>query len=214
VPALKLIQSAAPATPAMALSRELSAAELSAAAHGDGPATLRLVRCYQDRLLAFVSRMLGRDQQALVEDIAQETFLRVFRNLRGWKSDGPAQLSTWIFTIAARLCIDELRKRQRRGVVVDVEHAPGVAARADALAVARNLSHRVESALRQLSDDQRTVFVMRVIEELPEREVAAALQIDEGTVKSRLSRARAHLRVLLAEPAPEGRGTEDRGEAP
>src|SRR5215831_13951822 len=90
------------------------------AAAGDRSAARVLVETYQDRVFALVSRMLAGRGRATIEDVAQDTFLQVFRRLGGFGAGGPALLSTWILTIAARRAIDELRK-QRPQLVADLE---------------------------------------------------------------------------------------------
>src|SRR5262245_48554442 len=91
---------------------ELDEVTLARARRGEAAACRMLVKRYGRMVFALGWRMLaGRGGNAAVEDLAQETFLRVFRALPGFKSDGPARLSSWILTIAARLCTDELRRR-------------------------------------------------------------------------------------------------------
>src|SRR5688572_19606572 len=82
------------------------------AARGDHDASRRLVELYQDRVFALMSRMLSGRGRATIEDIAQDTFLVVFRQLVQFDTRGSAKLSTWILTIAARRAIDELRKQR------------------------------------------------------------------------------------------------------
>jgi RNA polymerase sigma-70 factor (ECF subfamily) len=174
---------------------ELDELALKRAQRGDAAACTALVRCYQERVGALLSRMLtpsGRG--AAIEDIAQETFLRVFRALADWVPGGSARLSTWILTVATRAAIDELRKRHASGPLVDVvDPAPSPPIEL------RSLGRAIERALGELVPDFRAVFVLREFHELSYDEIARALDIDVGTVKSRLSRARAELRIALAE---------------
>lgn len=105
---------------------ELDEVTLKRAQLGESAACTALVRRYQERVGALVSRMLtpsGRG--AAIEDVAQETFLRVFRALPDWDPRGSARLSTWILTVATRVAIDELRKRPSVAAPVDaVDSAP------------------------------------------------------------------------------------------
>lgn len=179
---------------------ELDDATLRRAMRGDAGACREVVEAYQDRVFALVSRMLAGRGRATVEDIAQETFLAVFRQLPRFEPDGAAKLSTWILTIAARRAIDELR-RQRPALLVDRERAGD--AHADDRAVRRELAAAIETALRELSPELRAAFLLREYHGLEYAEIARALAIDLGTVKSRLSRARARLRQLLAEVGHE-----------
>jgi RNA polymerase sigma-70 factor (ECF subfamily) len=183
---------------------ELDAPTLQRAVRGDAGASRALVEMYQVRVFALVSRMLAGRGRATIEDAAQDTFLHVFRQLGAFDAAGPARLSTWILTIAARRAIDELR-RQRPTLLPELERAPEGRAgertgeRADERAIRRELAAAIEAALRELSPELRAAFLLREYHGLEYAEIAAALAIDLGTVKSRLSRARAALRERLAE---------------
>jgi RNA polymerase sigma-70 factor, ECF subfamily len=174
---------------------ELDELTLKRAQRGEPAACTALVRRYQQQVGALVSRMLTPSgRRASVEDVAQETFLRVFRALSGWETGGSARLSTWILTIAARVAIDELRKRPPTEPPLDPVRAtqpPPVEL--------RSLGRAIERALAELAPEYRAAFVLREFHELSYEEIGRALDIDIGTVKSRLSRARAELRVALAE---------------
>jgi RNA polymerase sigma-70 factor (ECF subfamily) len=161
----------------------------------DPAAWKALVVRYERRVFALLSRMLGGGRRAQVEDLAQETFLQVFRGLDGFTANGPARLSTWILTIAARRAIDELRRREPRLLPED---APAAARPDDALRRGE-IAAAIERAVADLSPEYRAAFLLREYHCLDYAEIAAALAIDPGTVKSRLSRARAALRAALAE---------------
>jgi len=175
---------------------EIDARTLRLAGAGDAAAARTLVDTYQRRVFALASRMLAGRGRATIEDAAQDTFLEVFRRLPGFQPGGAARLSTWILTIAARRAIDELRRR-RPTLLADLE-APGDA-RGDDRAIRRELVAAIERALRDLSPELRAAFLLREYHGLDYAEIASALAIDLGTVKSRLSRARAALREHLAE---------------
>ena len=178
-------------------SDELDELALVRAAAGEHDATRALVERYQDRVFALVSRMLGsRAQPATVEDLAQDTFMQVFKRLREFEPRGPARLSTWILTIAARRSIDELRRRRPEPLAVIEREA---SSRADEATHRRELVHAIESALAELPPDMRAAFLLREYHGLEYAEIAKALTIDLGTVKSRLARAREALRRRLAE---------------
>jgi RNA polymerase sigma-70 factor (ECF subfamily) len=177
---------------------ELDDATLRRALRGDDAAARRLVELYQDRVFALVSRMLSGRGRATIEDIAQDTFLAVFRQLATFDLKGTAKLSTWILTIAARRAIDELRK-QRPVLLAEPDRDRAGESRADDRAQRRELALVIEAALRDLSPELRAAFLLREFHGLDYTEIATALQIDLGTVKSRLSRARAGLRERLAE---------------
>ncbi|HTR53339.1 MAG TPA: sigma-70 family RNA polymerase sigma factor [Kofleriaceae bacterium] len=175
---------------------ELDELAIARAAAGDKAASRALVERYQVRIFALVSRMLAVRGRAVIEDVAQDAFLDVFRRLREFRPGGPARLSTWILTIAARRAIDELRRR-RPEPRAEVEIAG--TARADAGARRREVLSAIEAALAELSPELRAAFLLREFHDLEYAEIAQALAIDLGTVKSRLSRARTALRERLAE---------------
>jgi RNA polymerase sigma-70 factor (ECF subfamily) len=176
--------------------QELEPRTIRRAAAGEREACRELVRLYQVRVFAVLSRMLPTRSQATIEDLAQDAFFAVFRQLPEFRIDGPARLSTWILTIAARRAIDELRKRQLR-LQRDIEIA--AATRTDDATCRREVRVAIESALAELTPDMRAAFILREYHDLEYSEIAEALAIDIGTVKSRLARARAALRERLAE---------------
>lgn len=134
----------------------------------------------------------------MVEDIAQETFLRVFRALPRFDRNGPARLSTWILTIASHRAIDELRKRRIETRPFDPASFEVPANdRADLEAERRMLARLLGNAIESLSPEYRAAFVLREYHGLEYTEIASALSIDLGTVKSRLNRARSRLRQAL-----------------
>lgn len=179
---------------------EIDEITLRRAAAGDRAASRALVERYQLRVFALASRMLAGRARATIEDIAQDTFLAVFRRLATFSPDGTARLSTWILAICARRAIDELR-RQRPAPLGDLgidKLVPG-GPRADEATSRRQVIAAIEAALADLSPELRAAFLLREYHDLEYAEIAKALDIDLGTVKSRLSRARAALRTSLAE---------------
>jgi RNA polymerase sigma-70 factor (ECF subfamily) len=189
----------APSTAAPARSRELDEVTLRRAQRGDEDACRALVRCYERPVFALLSRLLGAGRAPLVEDLAQETFLQVFRALDGFSPIGPARLSTWILTIASRRAIDELRRRPPPLVPLDDSSSLAAADRTDRPAQDRQLAAALERALTALGPDHRAAFLLREYHGMEYADIARALEIDIGTVKSRLARAREALRTLLAE---------------
>jgi len=177
-------------------SDELDEVTLRRAQRGDDDACRALVERYQTAVFALLSRLLGAGRRAQVEDLAQETFLQVFRGLAGFTPLGPARLSTWILTIASRRAIDELRRPERR---TELPAEPIALERADEGAIRREVGAAVQRAVAGLSPEYRAAFLLREYHGLEYADIARALGIDVGTVKSRLSRARAALRQALAE---------------
>ncbi|MBS1118757.1 MAG: polymerase sigma factor, sigma-70 family [Deltaproteobacteria bacterium] len=184
--------------------REIDDLTLARAQQGDAAAFRVLVETYQDAVFALVWRFLGRHAQlAVVEDVAQVAFLGIFRSLPRFRIQGEARLSTWILTIAARTALKERRGDPRPTVQVD--ELAEVLASTDSSD--QGVDHRafVEAlgrALAALAPPYRAAFLLREYHGFEYEEIATALEIDLGTVKSRLSRARSQLREELKEFAP------------
>ena len=180
-------------------SSDLDEVTLARAQRGDRQAFRALVERYQRPLFALLSRMLRpAGKEALVEDLAQEAFVRVFRGLPAFGSDGRTNLAAWILTIAARLAIDELRRPPQRHESLDrlALAVPG-GATADVESERRGVASAIERAVATLTPEQRAAFLLREVHEMDYESIAEALGVDVGTVKSRLSRARAALRRAL-----------------
>lgn len=176
-------------------------AGLDAVIGGDPRARRAFVREHQRAVFAVISRVLGgRGTRELTEDLAQETFLRAFRALPRFDRAGSAKVSTWMLRIATNAAIDELRRprREEPGDAATFERLPG-RERSDAGARQAMLAARVERALSGLRPEFRAAFVLRAFHELSHAEIAEVLEVEVGTVKSRVARARAQLRRELAE---------------
>ena len=164
---------------------------------GDRRALEAVLERHGPQVHRLVARMLaGRPDQ--VEDVVQDVLVKVIGALPRFDPHGPAKLSTWILTIATRTCIDLLRRSWREEPLEfelpareDLERA----------AQQRALSQRVTRAMASLPPGQRAVLVLRAYHDLDMAEIAAVLGIEPGTVKSRLSRARAKLRDVTEQQA-------------
>jgi RNA polymerase sigma-70 factor, ECF subfamily len=179
--------------------RELDEETLRRAQTGDHAAQAALIERYQRPVFALLSRMVGADP-ALVEDLAQETFLRVLGALAGFDPRGEARLVTWILTIAGHLAIDHLRAAGTRGdATAAVGGLPTTLPRPDQDAQRRDLAAALTTAVDELGPHFRAAFVLREVQGLSYEEIATVLDIHIGTVKSRLSRARWALKRALAE---------------
>lgn len=189
---LELVKPSAPTR------EEIDDLTLARARRGEADACRALVERYQRPVFAVLSRMLaGRSDAALVEDLAQETFLRVFRALPQFRPGG-ARPSTWILTIATRLAIDELRKRRPPTRALDDGELPAPE-RADAGARRSEVGRALSAALSELPEDMRAAFVLRAWHGLGHEEIARALEVEVGTVKSRIARAKKRLQGALSE---------------
>lgn len=174
---------------------ELDELSLSRARRGDRKARAALIECYGARVHALVARMLVGDPAA-ADDVCQDALVKVILGLSRFDPVGPARLSTWILTVATRVCIDHLR-RPRIGTSAPEElTAPDDPERT---AARHELARRVERAMSDLAPEQRAVLILRAYHDLDYDEIARALGIEVGTVKSRLSRARGALRRAVRE---------------
>ena len=178
---------------------------------GDPAAFGRLVTLHEPMVFNLAGRLLGDTEEA--RDVAQEVFLQVYRRLG--RFEGRSALKTWIYRIVVNQCHNRRRFWQRHGrdkeQELDDRFAVPVTPARDAWhaspyeqARSHERARKVQAALLQLSFDQRSVLVLREVDGLSCEEVAAALGIPEGTVKSRLSRAREALRERLLGVLEEG----------
>jgi RNA polymerase sigma-70 factor (ECF subfamily) len=150
-------------------------------------------------VFALLSRALrGHCDATSVEDIAQETFLRVFRALPSFERTGPARLSTWILTIASHRAIDELRRRRHDTQPLESAVYLAAADRTDEFTERRMLAAMIDEAIADLKAEYRAAFVLREYHGLDYTEIASALGVEVGTIKSRLNRARTRLREALS----------------
>lgn len=173
---------------------------------GEKRAFTELVGRYQTRLLNFVYRTTGDRERA--EDLVQETFIRVYRHLH--RFDQSKKFSTWVYTIASNLAKNELRNRSRNPLVLfqtirknhDADQKPleweDNTYRPDDLFRKRHLRALVESAVDQLPEHHRTVFILREMEGKTYEEIAEITACNLGTVKSRLNRARNNFAQVIA----------------
>ncbi|HEY5925249.1 MAG TPA: sigma-70 family RNA polymerase sigma factor [Kofleriaceae bacterium] len=180
-------------------SEPLDEVTLRRAQKGDQRAWRDLIERYQQPVHALIWRLLAGRARHRVEDLTQETFVRVLRALPRFDPAGTASLLTWILTIATRMTLNELRRPETAGL--DSEPIGGE--RADADAERKRLGTAIASGVAALPDAQRAVLVLREYHDLDYAEIADVLELDVGTVKSRLSRARAALRDHLTQAMPE-----------
>jgi RNA polymerase sigma-70 factor (ECF subfamily) len=169
------------------------------AQRGDQRAWRDLIERYQQPVHALIWRLLAGRARHRVEDLTQETFVRVLRALPKFEPGGTASLSTWILTIATRMTLNELRRPELAGL----DREPISDARADADSERKRLGETIAAGVAALPDAQRAVLVLREYHDLDYAQIAEVLELDVGTVKSRLSRARAALRDHLTQAMPE-----------
>jgi RNA polymerase sigma-70 factor (ECF subfamily) len=175
---------------------ELDDLTLARARAGDDAARAALVERYQRRLYALVARLMA-SRPELVDDLAQESFVKVLRALPEFDPRGPARLSTWILTVATRTCLDVLRAK--RPPVEAIPESLASPSNPEDETAQRQMGRRVQAAMARLPEDMRAVVILRAYHDFDYDEIAAALGLELGTVKSRLGRARVALREALEE---------------
>jgi RNA polymerase sigma-70 factor (ECF subfamily) len=156
----------------------------------------------------FILRFVGSRETA--EDLLQETFLRVIKGAEAYQRQ--AKFTTWLYTIARNLCVDQSRRAKHRkaqsldapmnssaesGTLLDV--LPSGEMASDRLAGNKQLHLKLNEALSRLSEEQREVFLMREFLDMPFKEIADVIGVPENTVKSRMRYALEKLRLELDE---------------
>ncbi|MBI4195999.1 MAG: sigma-70 family RNA polymerase sigma factor [Betaproteobacteria bacterium] len=161
---------------------------VAASQHGDRDAFSTLVRRYQDRVFRYILRMVGSREEAL--ELTQEAFIKAWQALPDWRPE--AQFQTWLFRIASNTAMDVLRRRRVVEFVAleGDDELPGESAGPEAQLQAKQRLRALEAALNRLSHEQREIVLLREMEDMSYSEISAVLGISEGTVKSRLARAR------------------------
>lgn len=184
--------------------------------NGDLDSFEALVRRYQHRVYGHVSRMIGAGEDAA--DLTQEVFVKVYQSLGRFR--GQASFQTWLYRVTANLCVDRHRRSKRGPQVTRSLEAtretddgeletelPDWDENPERQAMSVELQQQVRAAILQLTDKLRAVIVMHDLEGLSYEEIAMALEIPLGTVKSRLFNARAALKDLLAPYVQAAGGT-------
>jgi RNA polymerase sigma-70 factor (ECF subfamily) len=174
----------------------------------DERAFTTLVRSYERRVFSLLLRMIGNRAEA--EDLAQEVFVQVFKAIGSFR--GEAKLSTWIYRIAINLCKNRSKYLRARhsGQEVELdtlkEHVPlgdakganvAQVERPDEMVSGKQVERIVQNAILQLEPSFRECLVLRDVEDLSYEEIGAITGLPEGTVKSRIHRARAQLKELV-----------------
>ena len=195
---------------------------------GDASAFSTLVVRHEKPLWNFIRRYV--QNRAVAEDLTQEVLLRVLRNAGAWEPS--AKFSTWLYTIARNICIDYSRRMVHRntssldGVVghaaapersgpLRIDRVVGADRGGEAAAVDKETAARIETAIASLPEEQREVFLMREVMDMPFAEIAEVTGIALPTVKSRMRYALERLRQALVdlretkpEPAPAQSGVQ------
>lgn len=173
---------------------------------GDADAFAQLVEANQNRIYSLALRMVGNPEDAA--DLAQEAFLSAWRGLERFQ--GEAAFSTWLYRLTSNACIDFLRKEKRKraaGSVLyldDTEEGatldlPDYDADPHRQLEQSEVREAIANGLAELSPEHRKVLALREVSGLSYAEIADILGLEEGTIKSRISRARLALRKKLVE---------------
>ncbi len=174
---------------------------VAAAQAGDRRALETLLARHYDRVHAVCRRIAGSSRDA--DDAAQEAMISIVRGLP--RFDGRAQFSTWVYRIATNAALDELRRRRRRPALAPVDDEGQPADLVDPLAertVEASVDRlSIDAALAALPEDFRVAVVLRDVGDLDYAEIAEALGVPVGTVKSRIARGRSQLAAALGNRA-------------
>lgn len=178
---------------------------------GERAAFAALVRRHQTALFNFALRHVGAP--AVAEEIVQDAFVRVVQNAADFKHE--ARFTTWVYTILRNLCIDQLRRRAlRRHPSLDEPRASGDGneegpslleqtadprSSVEREATGTELQERITKAVETLPDEQREVFLLREVSNLPFKEIAVITGVPENTVKSRMRYALERLQQALCD---------------
>ena len=178
---------------------------------GDERAFQELVHTYQDRIFGLVYRMIGNRQEA--EDIAQEVFISVYRGIGNYRGEG--RFYTWLYRIASNTCKNRIKYLKGRNFhrASDIDETPSAHTQGDdggpvvslqsvvpgpeATVVGSRLERAIQHEIAQLEPEHRLLIVLRDIQGLPYAEIIRITGLQEGTLKSRLHRARLALKVRL-----------------
>lgn len=168
---------------------------MMAVAQGDKAAFTEIVTRHLTKVVHFAQRYMGHRSDA--EDVAQEAFIRLWKNAQSWEEKG-FSLRSWIYRITYNLCIDELRKRKPMTAVED-EVALASQGQPDEDVYRDQQQLQVVTALNELPERQRTALVMCVYQGLSNQDAAAVMDIGVEALESLLSRARRTLRNKMTE---------------
>lgn len=187
------------------MTHHITSAATASGGHADedwvAPSWDQIVREHSARVYRLAYRLSGNQQDA--EDLTQETFIRVFRSLSSYT---PGTFEGWMHRITTNLFLDLARRRQRirfDNLSDEAERLPGTHADPVVTFEHNNINADVQAALADLPPDFRAAVVLCDIEGLAYEEIAAALGVKLGTVRSRIHRGRLQLREALAHRAPD-----------
>ena len=174
---------------------------LRKAQHGDPEAFEQLITPLEQLIWRICWHYTGNRESA--EDCGQETMIRIWRSLDSYRGD--CALESWVYRIAANCCMDYLRKKKRdKSVSMEPMREQGFDPADPSLGteeqvVAADEQKRLREAIAQLPENQREALILTQLEKVPYEEAAKLLGVSEGTIKSRVNRAKARLKEILSE---------------
>src|SRR5271170_4083969 len=163
-----------------------------------------LVRVHTRRVYSLCYRFTNSDSEA--QDLTQDVFLRIFKTVKSFRAE-EGSFTTWMARLTRNLLIDNYRRKRQDRMTDSLEPQLPVleeqlasSSRPDGLVAGREARECLQAGLQKLSPELRETLILRDLEELEYREIAEILRIPEGTVKSRLNRARTELARILQRP--------------
>lgn len=184
---------------------DLDQAVVTKAKGGDQDACRTIIEALHRPVIATIYRFLGPRFHSQVEDIAQDIFLKVFRSIDRFDPRRGVKFNTWVYTFVRNHCFDVLKKRRlaTTSLTVGAEDGgqwdiPDGGAAPTSAAENNELGRKIGEALEALGEEQRMAFVLREYEGLEYAVIAEVMGVSEGTVKSRLHRAKQSLRNRLS----------------
>jgi len=171
---------------------------------GDVLAFEKLIEDHQKKVYNIAFRFMGNSEDA--SEVAQEAFIRVYKSIKNFK--GKSSFSTWLYRIVVNICMDEMRKRNKQNIVYideitqtekgeyrhEIESGEESPQQQVEINETRN---EIYAAINSLSDEHKAVIVLKDIQGFSYEEIAGMMKCPEGTVKSRLNRARSILKDIL-----------------
>lgn len=170
------------------------------ASGGDPAAFNRLMEIHEKRMYAVALRMCANREDA--QDCLQEAMLRIYRSIGGFK--GQSSFGTWVYRITMNTCLDELRRKKNKqntslDNMLDQGWSPADDSSSPEKHVMQNeMRKNIADSIRDLPDDMRSAIIMRDIHGYSYEEIADMLNVNVGTIKSRISRGREKLREKLS----------------
>ena len=170
------------------------------ASRGEVEAFTKLVRANSSLVYRVALRMLGREE---AQDASQEVWIRVWRNIRGFRAQ--SAFSTWLYRITMNTCLSIRQRQSRReemvysGEMPYLQEPPGGEADPEAVVLSTERREEIQAALGHVRAEHRAALVLRHMEGLSYAEIAEVLEVPEGTAKGWVSRGRAAMLVALVE---------------